>query len=130
MIDLIETQEIRDALAARPQDALSIIKDTDIGVCITNDQGNFVAVNDAYCRVYGFDRSELVGHSFTIVVPEANRDIMNTLHRKFLRDKREISREWDVQRKTGELIRISVDTAFNDQIFGGGPHKITFVHPE
>ncbi|MBC7922870.1 MAG: PAS domain S-box protein [Ferruginibacter sp.] len=129
MIDLIESQEIKEALAARPQDALSIIEDTDIGICITNDQGNFVAVNDAYCRVYGYDRSELVGHAFTIVVPEANQETMNTLHRKFMRDKREISREWEVRRKTGELISISVDTAFNDQVFGG-PHKITFVHQE
>jgi PAS domain S-box-containing protein len=131
MIDILETERIKDEINATPSAVLEIIETTsDIGICITNDQGNFAAVNEAYTKIYGYTKSELIGNSFLMVVPPTNQENMDHLHRKFLKDKKEISREWEVVRKNGERITISVDTGYSEHILGGGPHKITFVHRE
>jgi PAS domain S-box-containing protein len=129
MINLIETGRIKTQIAAAPQQVAAIIETTPIGICITNDLGHYVAVNDAYCRIYQFSRQELMGQSFTMVVPEEYRESMQVLHRKFLRDKREIARQWTVLTKAGEPIKIWVDAAYSDAIFTQRPHKITFVQP-
>lgn len=127
MIDLLITEEIKDKIAENPSDVDNIINSTDeIGICITSEDKKFVAVNDYYCQLYGYDREELVGNEFTMIVPDDFKDQMNLLHDKFMKDKREISRDWQVQTKSG-LMNISVDTAYSDEIFGGGGHKITLV---
>ena len=127
MIELLVTEEIKDKLAENPARANAIINSTnEVGICITNQQMEFVAVNDEYCRLYGYERHELIGNKFTMIVPEEYKEQMQHLHDKFMRDKREVARDWTVATKNGPL-DISVDTAFSDKIFGGEPHKITLV---
>jgi PAS domain S-box-containing protein len=130
MINLLETSKIKKSIEADPAQVTSIIETSDIGICITDSHGNYAAVNKAYCRIYEYSQEELIGHSFTLVVPQEYREQMQVLHRKFLKDKREISREWTVITRSGKLIKISVDAAYSETIFGGKAHKITFVQPE
>lgn len=130
MIDLIETEEVKNKIAANPDDVQQIIEDTTIGICITNSEGNFATVNNKYCEIYGYEREELIGNSFTVVVPDANKENMQVLHDKFLEDKEEISRTWTVKNKAGEEMEISVDTAYSEDILDKTPHKITFVQKE
>ncbi len=127
MIDLRETKRIKDLINEQPNKVLETIESTKIGVCITNDKGNFVAVNEAYTKVYGYEKKELIGNSFLMVVPSETKSQMTYLHDKFIKEKREIAKQWTVERKNGELIEIVVDTGFSDQIFDQTPHKITFV---
>jgi len=127
MIDLLVTEEIKEQIADNPANVQAIIDSTnEVGICITNQQMEFVAVNNEYCRLYGYEKHELIGNKFTMIVPEEYQEQMQHLHDKFMRDKREIAREWTVATKNGPL-DISVDTAYSDKIFGGGPHKITLV---
>ncbi len=127
MIDLTETKHLREAIYANPDEILSIIENTEIGICITNQEANFVAVNQAYARTYGYTKEELIGNSFLIVVPNTTKEQLKFLHDKFLKEKRELARIWTVVRKTGEEIDISVDTGYSEDIFDKTPHKITFV---
>ncbi|SMG29951.1 PAS domain S-box-containing protein [Marivirga sericea] len=131
MIDLLITEEIKEKIAENPSDVDNIINSTkEIGICITNQDKKFVAVNDYYCDLYGYKREELVGNEFTMIVPDDFKEQMNHLHDKFMKDKREISRDWQVQTRNG-LLNISVDTAYSDQIYGGGAgYKITLVSKE
>lgn len=130
MIDLVETDEIKEKIKANPENLESIIAEASMGICITNSEANFVMVNDNYCQIYGYDRDELIGNSFTIVVPDEAKEKMDILHQKFLRDKQEIARTWQVQNKESQLIDISVDAAYSEDILDKTPHKITFVHLE
>lgn len=127
MIDLVETKRIKDGINATPAKVLEIIESTKIGICITNDKGNFVMVNEAYTKVYGYEKKELIGNSFLMVVPTETQEQMTYLHKQFIKEKREIAKQWTVKRKNGEFIEIVVDTGFSDQIFDKTPHKITFV---
>ena len=129
MIDLTETKRIKDLLEENPLEYHKVIEDTDLAVCITNTDGNFVAVNENYCRLYHFNREELIGHPFTLVVPEANRDDMHAYHSEFFVSKYEILRRWKVQNKEGQLMEIFADAGYNDKI-NGKPHKVTLIHFE
>lgn len=130
MIDFVEAAEIKYDIFMKPENVLEIIQRASMGICITNAEAKFVAVNDNYCQIYGYEREELIGNGFTIVVPDAFKEQMNLLHEKFLKDKTEIARNWTVVNKSGVEMEISVDTAYSEDIFDKTPHKITFVHKE
>ena len=130
MIDLVETEEIKEQIKENPSNLEKIIAEASMGICVTNQEANFVLVNDNYCQIYGYEREELVGQPFTIVVPKESKEKMDLLHQKFLRDKQEIARTWQVQNKDKSLINISVDAAYSEDILDQTPHKITFIHLE
>jgi PAS domain S-box-containing protein len=129
MIDLHETQRIKEKLIANPEAFESIIERTHLGICITDPSGNYSAVNDAYCSLYGYHREELIGKSFLVVVQEQQKDRLQELHDMFMKLKDEIFRNWEVVKKDGTLIKISADAGYAADILGK-PHKVTFVWPE
>jgi PAS domain S-box-containing protein len=126
MIDVQETNRLKDAINANPQDFEKIIENTDLAICITDENGYFVAVNDNYCSMYEYDRDELIGQSFLMVVPDENKDDLTDLHEKFIEIQIEMFRDWEVVNKSGKRMKIDVDAGFTDKI-NDTPHKITFV---
>ncbi len=126
MINLFKTKMVRDSINDQPEKTQEIINESEYCICITNSQGNFVYVNDNYCQNYEYDRSELIGNHFSMVVVDGEEDTMTNLHDKFIETQREISRIWKVKTKTGRVLNINVDARFTDQI-NNEPHKITFV---
>jgi PAS domain S-box-containing protein len=126
MIDVQETNRLKDAINADPQNFEEIIENTDLAICITDENGYFVAVNDNYCDMYEYDRNELIGQSFLMVVPDENKDDLTDLHEKFIEIQIEMFRDWEVVNKSGKRMKIDVDAGFTDKI-NDAPHKITFV---
>ncbi len=129
MINLFKTKQVRDAIEARPDDVQAIINGSEYGICITNPQAEFAFVNDRYLEYYGYEREELIGHHFSVVVPDEQKQLLNQLHDDFIQDQKEISRIWEVKIKSGKIMRINVDARFTDKI-NDTPHKITFVEPQ
>lgn len=126
MIDLEETNRIKKAIDNNPQDYRDIIEASNLAICITDENGNFWEVNANYCRLYGYEREELIGQSFLLVVPEQRKKELEGLHNKFIEIQEEIFRTWEVVNKSGEIIKISVDAGFTKKI-NGKPQKLTFV---
>jgi PAS domain S-box-containing protein len=126
MIDLLETQRIKTAIEANPANYAAIIEGTPLAICLTGPDRTFTAVNNNYCALYGYTQQELVGKPFAIVVPDENKELMEMLHDKFLVDKKEIARNWEVQDKLGRRIQISVDAGYTDKL-AGKPHNITLI---
>ncbi len=100
---------------------------TQLAFCITDSNGYFVEVNDAYTQFYGFSREELLGNHFTIVVPEAYRDYAADVHNRFIAGEVEMPAEWEVQRRNGERVRIMAEAI---RVEGeGGISKLTVIEP-
>lgn len=130
MINLLETKKLKEQINNSPEKVLEIIETTDMGICITDDKGFFKAVNKAYTEIYEFDKDMLIGQHFSMVLPETDKKTsLVKLHDKFIEDRYEIIRNWEVMRKDGTVLKIQADAGFSDKIFGGGAHKITFVKP-
>jgi len=131
MINVLKTKEIKKQIAGNPKKILDIIEGVeDIGICITNSKGIYVAVNQRYNDIYGYSGSELIGKHFTIVVPDVQRNKLMVLHDKFIENEYEILRNWEVQRKDKRIIKISADAGYFNTIFDQTAHKVTFVHYE
>jgi len=104
-----------------------ILETADVGICVTNDQGRFVKVNKAYCAIYGYSEQELIGQSFTIVLPENIHKYAETLHREYLAGETEESNgEWQALDKQGNPKDVYV-TAGRLITEEGQRYKITTV---
>ncbi len=103
-----------------------IIESTPVGICITNEDGFFEYVNPTYCRLYGYDPTELIGNHFTVVVPKENRERLGHLHAEFMGKRYELRGEWGVVRKDGTPLAIIADAAYIIDV-DGRPKKVTFV---
>jgi len=112
--------------AAQSDSLDRIFRSTPMGMCITDEAGYFERVNSAYCEFYGFHEAELIGHHFTMIVPEENRKMLATLHDAFIAGEEEIRGEWQVQKRDGTRCTILGDACL---IHGsdGRPRKVTFV---
>lgn len=129
-INLKRTREIKEDVLVTPSAVNSIIQgEKEMGICITDHKGVFVAVNDRYCEIYGWTTDELLGKHFTEVVPAEFKEQLTKMHDTFIKNQYEIIRNWDVQRKDKSIIKIQADAGWNDRIFDGNPHKLTFVFP-
>lgn len=84
----------------------AVFNATAVGVCITDENGVFIDVNNEYCRIYGFTKEELISNNFTMVVPEEHKPILQNLHNEFIKGQQELAAEWQVQRKNGTIIDI------------------------
>lgn len=79
-----------------------ILETADVGISVTNAQGEIVKVNKAYCAIYGYSEQELIGQPFTILLPENIRKYAATLHIEFLTEQtEESSGEWKALDKLG-----------------------------
>lgn len=102
------------------------VENTPTGVCITNEYGIFEYVNKAYCSLYEYSQEELLGHNFTIVVPDDHKEILQALHDKYIAGTDEVRGEWDVVTKSGKNLTILAD-AVRVKGFDGKFKKVTFV---
>lgn len=129
MIDLQETERIKALLEQNPEDFEKLIEETPLAICITDEQGHFVAVNNNYLRMYGYSREEMIGNSFLMVVKQQEKDHLQEQHDMFLTFKDEIMRNWEVVRKDGSFIKIFADAGYSTSI-QDKPRKVTFVWPK
>lgn len=99
----------------------------DVGICITNADRLIVAANRAWLSTYGYEIEEVLGQSFTLVVPEADRAMAVAMHDDFLfGGLQEIPGEWQVVRKDGSPRTVLV-TARHFKDSQGAPYKLTTV---
>ncbi|HEA30999.1 MAG TPA: PAS domain S-box protein, partial [Leeuwenhoekiella sp.] len=94
-----DLQFIKSAFEKDNDLSYKVFKEMPIGICITNENGYFTDVNNAYCEIYKYKREELIGKEFITVVPEDQRSTLNQLHDEFIDKKFELRGRWTVQDK-------------------------------
>ena len=128
MIDLQETGRIKDAIEKNPENYQQIIDGTKLGICITDENANYAAVNNTYLSILGYERQEMIGKSFLMVVPAPQQGELKELHEEFIELQIEIFEKFEILNKKGQRVGINVDAGFSDKI-NGKPHKVTFIDP-
>jgi PAS domain S-box-containing protein len=105
----------------------NIIENTPVGMCITDENGNFQYVNDAYCKIYDYSESELLGKHFSIIVPDETKELLTQKHDDFINGQDEVKGIWKVIDKNNNLRYITSDAV---RISGtdGKYKKVTFVN--
>ena len=122
-----QVAEIQRAVPA-PQWAEAMLGNLDVAICHTDSRGYFLDVNEQYLALYGYTREEVIGKHFTLVVPEAYREVASQIHDGFIRGEAEAPAEWTVVNRAGQAIKVWVTPVRmvddDDQ-----PSKITLVEP-
>ena len=125
-MDVTSLKKTLDSLRLSESNLRNILEHTPVGVCITDHKGMYEDVNDAYCRLYGYDREELIGSHFSMVVPPRNKAILSELHDRFIESGAEIRGEGDVVDKQGNDKAIIADAA-RIVLADAQVRKVTFV---
>lgn len=109
-LGVLETTEIQNTLSkltASERLINAVFNASTTGICITDSKGRFVDVNNAYCELYGYSKEELIGQSFTLVVPPKLRASLEQMHEEFIKTGEEKPLWFDVINKRGKLLKVS-----------------------
>lgn len=119
---LVDVSRLTDA----EEELKAIVQTVNVGICVTDESGRFLEVNEAYLGIYGYTREELIGELFTLVVPEDFRKTAQRLHDSFMETGQEIPAVWTVVDKMGKIHRVAVQARLLRRS-DGSRRKITVV---
>lgn len=120
-------QQIKEAFEENHDLINLVFERMPIGICITDEDGIFVNINEAYTEVYGYTKEELVGKPFTTVVPKDKKQELQKLHDQFIQGEKELRGHWQVLSKNGEVLNILSTAALICDKKNGTSFKMTFV---
>lgn len=113
--DLSRSKEVEEKQMERDRLLDIVFNAASVGISLTNSEGNFVRLNQAFVDILGWDMEELQGQSFTqIFIPEF-REQAAIRHNRFLSGEEIPPEEWILKRKDGRTIHLSASISlYND----------------
>ncbi len=81
-----------------------------MGIIVTDEDGTIVRVNDTFLSDYNWEREDLLGREFTVIIPAEDHNISKKLHRAFIERGRSGSREINIMRKDGKIADVILTT--------------------
>jgi PAS domain S-box-containing protein len=126
VLDITDRKRNEELVKESEERLSSLVNAAPLGIVITNEFGIVESVNDTYCSIYGYDRSEFISQHFAMVVPPTQRDRWVTAHDRFIAGQDDVRGEFQVLTKGGVTLTVLADAL---RIFGtdGRPRKVTFV---
>ena len=85
------------------------IEDVADGFFETNLRGNFIFINDAMCRIFGFSRDEIKDRNFREFMDEKNAQLAYESFNKLYSSGKDVADIiWEITRKDGELCILEI----------------------
>lgn len=119
-------QKVLDDLRKSEDRFRSVIDKCIIGICITDEFGNYEFVNEEYCKIFNYSAGELKGKHFTIVIPEKKKKLLSRRHSEFFQNGYVQRQTWDAIGKFGDKKSIIADATLIKDI-NGRYRRVTFV---
>lgn len=131
--DISENKKSEMQLRESRQTLESIIDTAVDGIIIIGSEGGMIMANEAACRLFGYEREEILGHNVRMLMPEPH----HSRHDSYIRNYHEsgvgkiigVGREVEGRRKDGSLFpfklgvsRVSLE---GRTIFAGVIHDLT-----
>ena len=98
-----------------------------VGVCLTDEDGYYRVMNGAYCAIYEYDREEMLGQHYSVIMPPDQITLANAHYARLLSGDVGIPIERKRQRKDGSIVYIEAINALVDDA-EGKKLVITTVH--
>ncbi|WP_051534542.1 sensor domain-containing diguanylate cyclase [Deefgea rivuli] len=95
------------------------------GIAIADEKGRYLRVNDAYCRIFGFCREELIGRTFGITLLAEDKALEPEILRMALEQDESAPTEWRVQHQDGRVL--FVHSAFKTFFAPDGSARILTI---
>ncbi|ACF15058.1 multi-sensor signal transduction histidine kinase [Chloroherpeton thalassium ATCC 35110] len=119
VIDVSEQKQTEDSLRKSHDLIISIYKKVDVGICLTNERGDFIETNPALCQLLGYSHDELSQMSFFSMFPKTALEKVKHAHRLVFNQSTEsFSHETKCIHKSGLLIDVMITEALMMQADG------------
>lgn len=126
--------EIKNFLFGKPAHSMSrseknvqtMVEKAPIGICVTNEEGQFVYVNPTYCELHGYTPDELLGNHFSMILDQSNSDELQQLYNESKSREDEFQGEWTVKTKAGKILTVLANSAWTSG-HDKRLRKVTFV---
>lgn len=106
-LDITTEKLALDKALASEKMTKAILDVVGMGVCVTDEDGSLLEVNDAYCRIYGYERDEIIGSNFLNLVPSSQHEIVKSLNKELLKGRQIPTNLFLGKRKDGEQVLLS-----------------------
>lgn len=80
----------------------------DTGICVTDEAGYFVDLNEAYSKIYGYTKKEMIGTAFKLVIPTKSYRMVQKTKNLLYQHKIVKPTSLKVKHKDGSLIHITM----------------------
>ena len=109
--------EARIALQTSEERFRTIFENNTSAILILETDTTVSMINDAYCNLTGFSREEVVGQSWTRLIPESDQQRLTEFNRLRLQGSTDVPDNYEFRflRKNGE-IRVGIMSVFYDQL--------------
>ncbi len=110
-LDITERKTTEENFQRGRQLLASTLDVLPVGVCLTDETGHYQMMNDAYCEIYEYDRDEMIGQHYRVIMPPDQVDLANAHYARLLTGDVGIPVERKRQRKDGSIIYIEAANA-------------------
>ncbi len=126
--DITERKQAEVALQESVEYFKATFENANIGACLLGLNGEFININDEFCRIVGFSRTELLKLTFNDITHPDDKSIGLEIHKKMLAnisnqgrfDKRYIN-------KKGEVVWVRISNASVRDEKGGLKYVVAYV---
>ena len=124
LVDITRRKTVECELIDRESEYRTILRTAMDGFCIISKEGRFLDVNDAFCRMTGYTREELLARSLADIEAKETSDEI-TQHSREILSKGADRFETRYHRKDGSTIDVEVSVIVTDR---HGGQFVTFHH--
>ncbi len=107
-VDITPQMQAHQELEANKALINSIFNATDSGICVSDEEGRIIQVNEGYCRIYGYQPKELEGQLFTLVIPPSQHALARKAYQSFMQEGIEAPTDWLGQHKNGQILDVQL----------------------
>jgi len=109
--DVSEHKEVEEVMRQSEARFRTVFESSTIGKCLTGVDGKLLVINDAFCQMLGYARSELMGKNFADLTHPEDLDISRECVRQLLegeRDRYQFEKRY--LHKDGHVVCVDVGT--------------------
>ena len=110
-VDITERKKAEANLEAGRNFLAATLDVLPVGVCLTDEGGYYRMMNDAYCAIYEYDRGEMLGQHYSVIMPPGQVALANAHYAQMLGGDVGIPVERKRQRKDGSIVYIEAANA-------------------
>ena len=102
--DITEHKRAEEEVKESEEILEAVFRLSPIGICVRDANGDYLHVNDEYCRIFGFSREEMIGHNFSMILLPEEVEAARETYFYFLVENVSRERERKRRRKDGTIV--------------------------
>jgi PAS domain S-box-containing protein len=116
--DITHRKQVEEAVERARKLLAATLDAMPIGVCLTDETGCYRMMNNAYCAIYDYDREELLGQHYSVIMPPDQVALANAHYARLLSGDTGIPVQRKRQRKDGSILYIEAANALVEDMDG------------